>query len=94
MRGGRQTSSPPWRRHDLLHVAPDVWASALVHCPSLADLPLLGVRFDYPNGRELPDLVRRYALQKLEGLPPQDVSRYLPPVRPSHAEFGHFNSGA
>ncbi len=45
-----------------------------------ADLPLLGIRFDYPNRTELKDLVRRYALQKLEGLPPEDVARYLPPA--------------
>ncbi len=36
MREGRQTSSPPWRRHELLHVAPDVWASTLAHHPVLA----------------------------------------------------------
>jgi ATP-dependent Clp protease ATP-binding subunit ClpC len=45
-----------------------------------ADLPLLGIRFDYANPADLPDLVRRYVLQKLEGLSPQDVNRYLPPA--------------
>jgi ATP-dependent Clp protease ATP-binding subunit ClpC len=45
-----------------------------------ADLPLLGVRFDYPGRTELKDLVRRYALQKLEGLPPHELARFLPPA--------------
>ena len=45
-----------------------------------ADLPLLGIRFDYNTAAELPDLVRRYVLQKLEGLTPEEVSRFLPPV--------------
>lgn len=44
-----------------------------------ADLPLLGIRFDYSNPKQLPDLVRRYVLQKLEGLSPQDLNRFLPP---------------
>jgi len=57
MRGGKQTSSPPWRRHDLLHVMPEVWASAVAHCPSLADLPLLGAWAD----RGWPVIVRRRA---------------------------------
>jgi phosphoribosyl-dephospho-CoA transferase len=57
MRGGRQTSSPPWRRHDLLHVAPDVWASAVAHCPSLAGVPLLRAWAD----RGWPVIVRRRA---------------------------------
>jgi hypothetical protein len=37
MRDGTQMPGPPWRRHELLHVAPDVWASALAHRPALAD---------------------------------------------------------
>lgn len=41
MREGGEMWSRPWRRHDLLHVAPDVWASVLAFHPSLADLPLL-----------------------------------------------------
>jgi ATP-dependent Clp protease ATP-binding subunit ClpC len=45
-----------------------------------AELPLLGVRFDYASRTELKDLVRRYALQKLEGLAPEDLSRYLHPA--------------
>jgi phosphoribosyl-dephospho-CoA transferase len=57
MRGGRQTSSPPWRRHDLLHVRPDVWASAVAHCPSLAGVPLLRAWAD----RGWPVIVRRRA---------------------------------
>ncbi|MBX3400384.1 MAG: ATP-dependent Clp protease ATP-binding subunit [Gemmataceae bacterium] len=44
-----------------------------------ADLPLLGIRFDYTNEKDVPDLVRRYVLQKLEGLAPHDLNRYLPP---------------
>src|SRR5262245_59279827 len=45
-----------------------------------ADLPLLGIRFDYPNRTHLPQLVERYVLQKLEGLTPQELGAYLPPV--------------
>jgi ATP-dependent Clp protease ATP-binding subunit ClpC len=45
-----------------------------------AELPLLGVRFDYPNRTELKDLVRRYALQKLQGLVPEELARYLHPI--------------
>src|SRR5580693_1928249 len=33
-----------------------------------ADLPLLGIQFDYPNRTHLQQLVERYVLQKLEGL--------------------------
>jgi phosphoribosyl-dephospho-CoA transferase len=55
MREGRQTLSSPWRRHDLVHVAPDVWASALAFRPPLADLPLLGEWAD----RGWPVIVRR-----------------------------------
>jgi phosphoribosyl-dephospho-CoA transferase len=47
----------PWRRHDLLQVAPDVWASALVQCPSVADLPLIRGWAD----RGWPVIVRRRA---------------------------------
>src|SRR5207248_10567154 len=52
-----------------------------------ADLPLLGVRFDYPGRTELKDLVRRYALQKLEGLPPHELARFLPPASAELAEI-------
>jgi phosphoribosyl-dephospho-CoA transferase len=55
MREGGQTLSPPWRRHDLLHVAPDVWASVLTCCPPLAGLPLIG---DWAN-RGWPVIVRQ-----------------------------------
>ena len=41
MREAGQTLSRPWSRHDLLHVAPDVWASVLALCPPVADLPLV-----------------------------------------------------
>jgi ATP-dependent Clp protease ATP-binding subunit ClpC len=43
------------------------------------DLPLLGIRFDYTNAKDVPDLVRRAVLQKLEGLAPHNLNRYLPP---------------
>ena len=55
MREGGPTLSRPWRRHDLLHVAPDVWASVLALCPPLADLPLVG---DWAD-RGWPVIVRR-----------------------------------
>jgi phosphoribosyl-dephospho-CoA transferase len=55
MREGRQTLSRPWRRHDLLHVAPDVWAAALASRPPFADLPLLAEWAD----RGWPVIVRR-----------------------------------
>ena len=45
-----------------------------------ADLPLLGIRFDYPNRTELEKLVERYVSQKLEGLTPEQVGAYLPPI--------------
>jgi ATP-dependent Clp protease ATP-binding subunit ClpC len=45
-----------------------------------ADLPLLGIRFDYPNRTHLPQLVERYVLQKLEGLTPEQLGAFLPPV--------------
>jgi phosphoribosyl-dephospho-CoA transferase len=51
MREGREI----WRRHDLLHAAPDAWASVLAVCPPLADLPLLGEWAD----RGWPVIVRR-----------------------------------
>ena len=75
MREGRQRSSPPWRRHDLLHVAPDVWASALAHDPSLADLPLVRTWAD----RGWPVIVRRRAEAENPGLVPVGVP--LPPAQ-------------
>ncbi|HEV3436346.1 MAG TPA: AAA family ATPase [Gemmata sp.] len=45
-----------------------------------ADLPLLDIRFDYPNRTHLQQLVERYVLQKLEGLTPQQLGAYLPPA--------------
>ena len=74
MRGGRQTSSAPWRRHDLLHVAPDVWAAALARCPSLADLPLIGAWAD----RGWPVIVRRRGEAEDPRLVPVGVP--LPPA--------------
>jgi len=70
----RQTQSLPWRRHDLLHVAPDVWASVLTHCPSLADLPLVGTWAD----RGWPVIVRRRAEVDDPALVP--VGLPLPPA--------------
>ena len=74
MRGGRQTSSPPWRRHDLLRVAPDVWASAVAQFPSLAGTPLLGSWAD----RGWPVIVRRRAEADDPDLVPVGVP--LPPA--------------
>lgn len=53
----RRALSPPWRRHDLLYVAPGVWASALAACSSLAHLPLL----EHWADRKWPVIVRRRA---------------------------------
>ncbi len=55
MREGREMLSRLWRRHDLLHVAADNWASVLAFRPPLADLPLLGEWAD----RGWPVIVRR-----------------------------------
>ena len=74
MRDGEQTPSPHWRRHDLLTVAPDVWASALADRPALADLPLLKHWAD----REWPVIVRRRAEGEDPGLVPVGVP--LPPA--------------
>ncbi|MCE9563091.1 MAG: AAA family ATPase [Planctomycetes bacterium] len=52
-----------------------------------ADLPLLGIRFDYPNRTHLPQLVERYVLQKLEGLTPEQLGAYLPPVEVELSEI-------
>ncbi len=49
-----------------------------------AELPLLGISFDYPGRMELQKLVERYVSQKLEGLTPEQLASYLPPV---HAEL-------
>jgi phosphoribosyl-dephospho-CoA transferase len=78
MREVRQASSPPWRRHDLLHVSPDVWASALAHCASLADLPLVRNWAD----RGWPVIVRRRAETEDVGLAPVGVP--LPPAAGKH----------
>jgi phosphoribosyl-dephospho-CoA transferase len=68
-----QTLSRPWRRHDLLHVAPDVWALALAHCQSLAD-PLLE---DWAD-RGWPVIVRRHGEEEDRNLVPVGVP--LPPA--------------
>jgi ATP-dependent Clp protease ATP-binding subunit ClpC len=43
----------------------------------LASLPLLGLRFTYHEDAGLKGLAQRYALQKLEGLTPQELARHL-----------------
>lgn len=43
----------------------------------LATIPLLNVRFTYHEPDTLRDLVRRYALQVLEGKPPAELARHL-----------------
>ena len=68
------TPNLPYRRHDLLGVVPDVWASALAHCPSLADLPLVGSWAD----RGWPVIVRRRAEADDPALVP--VGLPLPPA--------------
>ena len=74
MREAGQTLSRPWRRHDLLHVAPDVWASAVAQRPALADLPLL----EHWAQREWPVIVRRRAEGEDPGMVPVGVP--LPPA--------------
>ncbi len=71
---GRETTSRPWRRHDLLHVAPDVWAAALARCPSIADLPLVQSWAD----RGWPVIVRRRFETEDPGLAP--IGLPLPPA--------------
>src|ERR1700721_1497920 len=74
MREAGHTFSRPWRRHDLLHVAPDVWASLLAFRPPLADLPLLGEWAD----RGWPAIVRRRCEADDRHLVPVGVP--LPPL--------------
>jgi phosphoribosyl-dephospho-CoA transferase len=74
MREGRQASSLPWRRHDLLHVAPDVWAPVLALYPALSDLPLIREWAD----RGWPVIVRRRAEAENPQLVPIGVP--LPPA--------------
>jgi phosphoribosyl-dephospho-CoA transferase len=74
MREGREM----WRRHDLLHAAPDVWASVLAVCPPLADLPLLGEWAD----RGWPVIVRRRGEADNRHLVPVGVP--LPPAAGKH----------
>jgi phosphoribosyl-dephospho-CoA transferase len=74
MRDGTQMPGPPWRRHELLHVAPDVWASALAQRPALANLPLL----EYWAQRDWPVIVRRRAEGEDPGMVPVGVP--LPPA--------------
>jgi phosphoribosyl-dephospho-CoA transferase len=71
---GKEASSHPWRRHDLLRVAPDAYASALAHCPSAVDLPLLRTWAD----RGWPVIIRRRAEYDDPRLAPVGVP--LPPA--------------
>ena len=71
---GRQTSGPPWRRHDLLRVMPEVWAPVLSRCLSIADLPLVRNWAD----RGWPVIVRRRADTEEPGLVP--IGLPLPPA--------------
>jgi ATP-dependent Clp protease ATP-binding subunit ClpC len=43
----------------------------------LASLPLLGIRFTFHEEAALKTLAQRYALQKLEGLTPEELARHL-----------------
>jgi phosphoribosyl-dephospho-CoA transferase len=74
MRDCSHRSSLPWRRHDLIRVAPDVWASVLADCRLLADLPLVGSWAD----RGWPVIVRRRAEADDQALVP--VGLPLPPA--------------
>lgn len=74
MREASGASSPAWRRHDLLHVAPDAWASTLAHRPSLADLPLVRTW----AARGWPVIVRRRVEAEDPSLAPVGVP--LPPA--------------
>jgi ATP-dependent Clp protease ATP-binding subunit ClpC len=46
----------------------------------VATLPLLGIRFYYHEENTLKELATRYAVQKLEGLTPAQLARFLPPA--------------
>lgn len=74
----RESSSSPWKRHDLLHVSPDVWASALARCPSLVDVPLLA---DWAD-RGWPAIIRRHA--EGDDRDPVPVGVPLPPIAGKH----------
>jgi ATP-dependent Clp protease ATP-binding subunit ClpC len=87
LRWQKVTVRPEYRTGDRLHPsgeAVDLRVMLVVGTRAsgqpAADLPQLGVRFDYPGAKELPDLVRRYALHKLEGMTPEQVAGYLPPA--------------
>jgi phosphoribosyl-dephospho-CoA transferase len=70
----REAGEMSWRRHDLLHVAPKIWASVLALSPPLADLPLLGEWAD----RGWPVIVRRRGEADNRHLVPVGVP--LPPA--------------
>jgi len=70
----KEASSDPWRRHDLVRVAPDAWASALADCPSAAETPLLRTWAD----KGWPAIIRRRAEREDPRLAPVGVP--LPPA--------------
>jgi phosphoribosyl-dephospho-CoA transferase len=74
MPGRKQSPSHRWRRHDLVRVAPDVWASALADCPSAAETPLLTIWAE----KGWPAIIRRPAEREDPRLAPVGVP--LPPA--------------
>jgi ATP-dependent Clp protease ATP-binding subunit ClpC len=45
----------------------------------VASLPLIGAQFYYHGGQSLKELVAHYVRERLKGLAPRDLSRFLPP---------------
>ncbi|MFO0798408.1 MAG: AAA family ATPase [Gemmataceae bacterium] len=87
LRWVRVAVRPEYRTGDRLHPSAEavdlrvlVVTAVRASGQPAADLPQLGYRFDYPDAKELADLVRRYTLQKLEGLTPAQVAGFLPPA--------------
>ncbi|KAF0239831.1 MAG: hypothetical protein FD167_4308, partial [bacterium] len=44
-------------------------------------LPTIGVHFYYYDGKSLKDLVNHYVQERLKGITPRELSRYLPPKK-------------
>lgn len=74
MRHSSETPSPPWRRHDLVYVAPDVWSSAVRRSQSAVDRPLVR---DWAD-RGWPMIVRRRAEAEEQEFVPVGIQ--LPPA--------------